>query len=190
MSNPRRHTITNVTISKIGLCAFCSVFLLAAANPAFGGQDLENNRAIARALDKVRTDSGLEATWNGKRDCLKFAAERIAPAATDRKPDRPAVGTQAEAVEATAEAAPRPSIKMFLRGKRTETPSFVSFGKIPSSSLSLHEFTYRPAKKTLVQRLGDTLEINVSVGTNHQLDPGHYEQQLPSVGLLLQRRFR
>jgi hypothetical protein len=194
MSKTHRHTITKVTISRIGLCALCGVFLLAGAPPAYGS-DVATDDATAHTLTKLRLDSGLESGWAAKRDSLDFASERIFPVEEEAESSETAeaVDTAEPLIVVDGQVKPRPTIKMLLRRNDADlrdVPILPSFVKVQSTSLSLHEFTYRPAKKTLVQRLGDTLEINFSLGTDHQLDPGHYEERLPSVGLLFERRFR
>lgn len=194
MSKSRRHTIMKVTISRIGLCALCGVLLLAGAMPAYGS-DFAAEDSVAHALVRLRVDSGFEANWAAKRDAFDFASQRVFPIETAAEStEKPEPADRVElSVVVDGRKRPRPSIKMFLRRDKASAdgvPHLPSFVRVDSSSLSLHEFVFRPAKKTLVQHLSDTLEINLSLGTDHQLDPGHYEERLPSVGLLFQRRFR
>jgi hypothetical protein len=162
--------------------------------PAHAGNRTAGD-STANALTKLRIDSGFEASWTAKSDALDFAAERLFPVETAAESaEKPESGDTSEPlVVVEGRSGSRPSIKMFLRRDNAEsdgTPHWPSFVRVESSSLSLHEFTYRPAKKTLVQHLSETLEINFSLGTDHQLDPGHYDERLPSVGLLFERRFR
>jgi hypothetical protein len=195
MLKSRRHTITNVTISRIALCTLCGAFLLAGANPAYGG-DKELDMQSTRSLERMRVEAGFGKLLGKKSDGLEFVSRRgifaQSDAAVKEEPSRELEGSPM--VKATSILRPSKKVSMFLRDSRSAAawapPQQSAILRRTLSSLSLHEFTNRPATRTLVQRVTDTLEINLSVGTDHQLDPGHYEENRPSIGLLFERRFR
>ena len=195
MLKSRRHTITNVTISRIALCTLCGAFLLAGANSAYGG-DKELDMQPMSSLERMRVEAGFGKLLGENNGGLEFVSRRgifvQSDAAAEEESSRELEGSQV--VKATSTLRPSKKMSMFLRdGKAAAAwapPKQSVILRTALSSLSLHEFTNRPATRTLVQRLTDTLEINVSVGTDHQLDPGHYEENRPSIGLLFERRFR
>ena len=195
MLKSRRHTITNVTISRVALCALCGALLLAGANPAYGG-DKELDMQSMSALERMWVEAGFGNRLGEKSEGLEFVSRRgifvKSDAVAEKEPSRKLEGSQL--VQATSVLRPAKKMSMFLRDSKAAAawapPHQSTILRSTLSSLSLHEFTNRPATRTLVQRLTDTLEINVSVGTDHQLDPGHYEENRPSIGLLFERRFR
>ena len=195
MLKSRRHAITNVTISRVALCTLCGAFLLAGANPAYGG-DKELDMQSMSALERMWVEAGFGKRLGEKSEGLEFVSRRgisvKSDASAEKEPSRELDGSQL--VQATSVLRPAKRMSMFLRDNKTAAvwapPQQSTILRSTLSSLSLHEFTNRPATRTLVQRLTDTLEINVSVGTDHQLDPGHYEENRPSIGLLFERRFR
>jgi hypothetical protein len=195
MLKTRRHTITNVTISRIALCTLCGAVLLAGANPAYGG-DKELGMQPSSSLERMRVEAGFGKLLGEKSYGLEFVSRRgifaQSDAAAEEEPSRELEGSQV--VKVTSILRPSKKMNIFLRDRESAAawapPKQSAILRSTLSSLSLHEFTNRPATRTLVQRVTDTLEINVSVGTDHQLDPGHYEENRPSIGLLFERRFR